>query len=467
MIARVIFWLMLALVVLAPLPFGSNRPWAWSLLSAASGGLLVLWALASIVNPGFYTLGWRHYRAIVLLFASFLAWAVFQAMPFSPAAWHHPSWSAMASAFGQPFAGAISVAPSDSLNGVMRLLCYAIVFWLAMQLGRRLDRARAAWWTLSLAITGYAIYGLVEQLGGSHMVLWFAKTSYYDSATSTFINRNHFAAYTGLGLIITLSLIADETKEAARQGLHSRSGWIYFLDHMRPPLFALMVAFVILTTALLLSHSRAGVFCTAVGVVAMLAAFAISQGLRSQALLAFGGIIFVVGLAVLIISGEAITARMSELFENAGARQQVYLLALQAIAERPLLGTGLGTFENVFRLLRSEGFGPSEPTYDVAHNSYLEMAVEAGLPAALVLYGALAVLVLVLLHGARERRRATIYPCSGLGATALLGTHALVDFSLQIPAIAVTFALIAGVAYAQSWRHEERIVGGIAHDGRD
>lgn len=38
MIARVIFWLTIALVVLAPLPFGSNRPWAWSLLSAASGG---------------------------------------------------------------------------------------------------------------------------------------------------------------------------------------------------------------------------------------------------------------------------------------------------------------------------------------------------------------------------------------------------------------------------------------------
>lgn len=467
MIARVVFWLTIALVVLAPLPFGSNRPWAWSLLSAASGGLLVLWALAAIVNPGFYTLAWRHYRAILLLFASFLAWAVFQTLPFSPAAWHHPSWSAMASAFGQPLAGTISVAPSDSLNGVMRLLCYAIVFWLAMQLGRRLDRARAAWWTLSLAITGYAIYGLIEQLGGSHMVLWFAKTSYYDSATSTFINRNHFAAYTGLGLIITLSLIADETKEAARQGLHSRSGWIYFLDHMRPPLFALMVAFVVLTTALLLSHSRAGVFCTAVGIVALLAAFAISQGLRSKSLLAFGGIIFVVGLAVLIISGEAITARMSELFENAGPRQQVYHLALRAIAERPLLGTGLGTFESVFRLLRGEDFGPSEPTYDVAHNSYLEMAVEAGLPAALVLYGALAVLVLVLLHGARERRRATIYPCSGLGATALLGTHALVDFSLQIPAIAVTFALIAGVAYAQSWRHEERIAGGPSHDVRD
>jgi O-antigen ligase len=464
MIARAIFWLMLALVVLAPLPFGSNRPWAWSLLSAASGGLLGLWALAAIVNPALHTLAWRHYRPIALLFGAFILWAVFQAMPFSPGAWHHPSWAAAAEALGQPLAGAISVAPGDSLTGVMRLLSYAIVFWLAMQLGRRLDRARAAWWTLSLAITGYALYALVEQFSASHMILWFAKTSYYDSATSTFINRNHFAAYAGLGLILTLALIADETKDAARQGLHSRSGWIYFLDHMRPPLFALMVAFVILTTALLLSHSRAGVFCTAVGIVAMLAAFAISQGLRSKSLLAFGGIIFVVGLIVLIISGEAITARMSELIENAGPRRQVYRLALEAIAARPLLGTGLGSFEGVFRLLRGEAFGPSEPTYDVAHNSYLEMAVEAGLPAALIFYGALTILVLVLLHGARERRRATIYPCAGLGVVALLGVHALVDFSLQIPAIGVTFALVAGIAYAQSWRHDERIAGGHSRE---
>lgn len=457
MIARAVFALMLALVVLAPLPFGSNRPWAWSLLSLASGGLLSLWAVAALANPALHAIAWRHYRPMALLFVAFLLWTIFQAMPFSPAAWHHPFWLVAAEGFGHPLRSAISIAPSDSLGGVMRLLGYAILFWLAMQLCRRLDRARAVWWTLSLAIAGYAIYGLFEYFSAEEMILWMPKWAYQGSLTSTFINRNHFSAYTGAGMILTLALIADETKEAARQGLHSRAGVVYFLDHMRPQLFILMIVFVVLTTALLLSHSRAGLFCAAAGIVAMLSAFALSQGLRSKSLLVFGAIIFAVGFAVLLVSGAGVTARMSELIENAGPRGQVYALALQALADRPLLGTGLGTFENIFRSLRAEDFGASEATYDVVHNSYLEMAVEAGLPAAGLLYAALGLMILVFLHGARERRRAVIYPCSGLGVATLFGLHSLVDFSLQIPAVAATFAVICGVAYAQSWRHEERV----------
>lgn len=457
MIARAVFFLLTVLLALAPLPLGSNRPWAWSALSAAAAGLLALWAIAALANPALHAIPWRRYHLIALAAAVFFLWTAFQAMPFSPASWHHPFWNTAAAAFDEPLQGAISLAPDDSLTGTMRLLGYVMIFWLAMQLGRRLDRARTLWWVLSLSITGYALYGLAEYFSGAEMILWMPKWAYQGSLTSTFVNRNHFSAYAGAGLIVTLALIADETKETARQGLHSRAGVIYFLDHMRPPLFVLMIAFVVLITALLLSHSRAGLFCAAAGVVTMLAAFALSQGLRSKSLLAFGVIIFAVGFAVLAISGSGVTARMSELIENAGPRRQIYILALQALAERPWLGTGLGTFDNLFRLMRGEDFGASEPTYDVAHNSYLEMAVEAGLPAATLLYAALAVMVVVFLHGARERRRAVIYPCSGLGVVTLFGIHSLVDFSLQIPAIAATFAAICGVAYAQSWRHDERV----------
>ncbi|MFN4281751.1 MAG: O-antigen ligase family protein [Alphaproteobacteria bacterium] len=457
MIARAVFFLLAALLALAPLPLGSNRPWAWSALSATAAVMLALWTVAAIANPALHAIPWRRYRLIAIPAAAFFLWTAFQAASFSPAAWHHPFWTVAAGALDEPLRSAISLAPDDSLTGVMRLLGYGMIFWLAMQLGRRLDRARTLWWVLSLAITGYALYGLAEYFSGAEMILWMPKWAYQGSLTSTFVNRNHFAAYAGAGLIVTLALIADETKETARQGLHSRAGVIYFLDHMRPPLFVLMIAFVVLTTALLLSHSRAGLVCAAAGVVTMLAAFALSQGLRSKSLFAFGAIIFAVGFAVLAISGSGVAARMSELIENAGPRRQIYILALQALAERPWLGTGLGTFDNLFRLMRGEDFGASEPTYDVVHNSYLELAVEAGLPAALMLYAALGLMVLTFLHGARERRRAVIFPCSGLGVVALFGIHSLVDFSLQIPGIAATFAAICGVAYAQSWRHEERI----------
>ncbi len=43
------------------------------------------------------------------------------------------------------------------------------------------------------------------------------------------------------------------------------------------------------------------------------------------------------------------------------------------------------------------------------------------------------------------------YPCIGVAATALVGAHSFVDFSLQIPAVTATYCLLMGAACAQSW----------------
>ena len=51
----------------------------------------------------------------------------------------------------------------------------------------------------------------------------------------------------------------------------------------------------------------------------------------------------------------------------------------------------------------------------------------------------------------RRRRRDAVYPCIGFAATTLVAAHSLVDFSLQIPAVALTYSLLMGAACAQSW----------------
>jgi O-antigen ligase len=88
---------------------------------------------------------------------------------------------------------------------------------------------------------------------------------------------------------------------------------------------------------------------------------------------------------------------------------------------------------------------------DKAHNTYLELALEAGIPAAAALvlsvfsFAALCLLALL-------RRKAVRFALAGLGATVLVGAHALVDFSLQMPAVAITYAALLGVCAAQSLR---------------
>ena len=88
--------------------------------------------------------------------------------------------------------------------------------------------------------------------------------------------------------------------------------------------------------------------------------------------------------------------------------------------------------------------------WDYAHNTYLELAHELGLPAAAALLLAQGLVVRRLWRGAAERRRNRWPACVGLGAAAAAGLHALLDFSLQMPAAAALFAMLLGIGWAQS-----------------
>jgi O-antigen ligase len=126
----------------------------------------------------------------------------------------------------------------------------------------------------------------------------------------------------------------------------------------------------------------------------------------------------------------------------------IYQLVADKIAERPWTGVGYGNFLDVSWTIRDETL---TGYWDKAHNSYLETALELGIPAAALLALAILIAAGVCLYGAVTRNREEIFPVIGVAATVTVGVHSLVDFSLQIPAVAVAFALILGVAYAQAW----------------
>ena len=54
------------------------------------------------------------------------------------------------------------------------------------------------------------------------------------------------------------------------------------------------------------------------------------------------------------------------------------------------------------------------------------------------------------MRGVFARRRGQRFTLVAVGATVLVAMHALVDFSLQIPAVAVTFAALLGIGVAQA-----------------
>ena len=87
---------------------------------------------------------------------------------------------------------------------------------------------------------------------------------------------------------------------------------------------------------------------------------------------------------------------------------------------------------------------------DKAHNTYIEHLVELGIPATAALYLGPVLLFGYCVRGLFARQRNQVFGLAAAGATVLVALHSLVDFSLQIPAVAVTFAAVLAIGVAQS-----------------
>ena len=125
----------------------------------------------------------------------------------------------------------------------------------------------------------------------------------------------------------------------------------------------------------------------------------------------------------------------------------VYVITLRSILDAPLLGYGYSTFSDVFPMFRDHSIS-LEGIWAQAHNSYLEVFQGLGLIFGMALLVGIALLVVKCFKGAVERRAGLMVPAIATGVAFLVGVHALADFSLQMQAVALTFAAILGAGVA-------------------
>ncbi|HKY95639.1 MAG TPA: O-antigen ligase family protein [Kiloniellales bacterium] len=450
-----LFWAFALAIALAPLPFGGNRPFAWSAIALTLGVLACLWGLFALFDRSLVTLGTRRVLPCALALLVLALWLALQASSLLPEALQHPAWHEMRSVLDVDVAGSLALAPDRAWTALMRLLSYAAAFWLALHLLRRRGLADRFLWLLVVAGVGYALYGLIVHLGGLREILWIDKYSYWESLTSTFINRNSYAAYAGMGLVVTVGLLLEQLR---RMVLPAHLGWrgrlVHFLDHMGFGVWLLAAAFLVLLAALLLTGSRGGLLATLVGLVAVV--FTVGGGGRKRLILAVV-LLIALGGFVAMQSAALVERRLGQVDREmeglSGSRLALYGLTLEAIALRPLAGSGLGSFPAIYLERRDEASGTEALNQVRVHNSYLEIALEAGVPAALLLFGTLGTILVLQLRSLPragvERRFAGI----AAAATLLFAVHSLIDFPVQMPGIAVTFAALAGMGLAQSFPH--------------
>lgn len=441
--------LLLLIVGLAPLPFGSHRPLWWSLL-ALTLGLLLLYAVKIDLKPPPSCSALRFSQ---VAFLGVLFWIFLQTLPISP----HPLWQETQKLLPEA-EEALSIDPFATWTAWMRLAGYGAVFWLTASLarsGRWAERA-LIWFVVFEAL--YAAYGIVAHALFPNTILWFKKWAYLESLTSTFVNRNSYATYAGLGILATLALLFEHLPKPPPVASR-RQRWQLLLEGVTAPFnLWLYGTLALLWTALILTQSRAGNLSTLVAVAVLLLSVRQVGSLPQNILRFVGGLVMVTVLVFLALGGDPLLNRFAALEDP--SRETVYRATLRAIHDHFWTGSGYGTFTEIFEIYRPEGLRMG---WLYAHNTYLENALELGVPAFCLLLSSVAAVVWRCFLGGRRRWRRHAFPLLGGAATVLVALHSSVDFSLQIPAVAVAYAFLLGIAYSQSFRRVERLEEPLRH----
>ncbi len=452
---RLALWLLMAIVAWVQFPLGSNRPWSWSLLVLLIALDWLIWMPAGLAD--FRTVARAARRAALpgLLFLAVLLWIWVQSAAFTPSAWHNPVWRMVGHGLGRATAGAISIDPYVTVTELMKLASYIAIGWLACVLSTRYENARRLFIAVFAVGVAYAVYGIALSALDTSQVTIFEglPPPYGRDVSGGLVAKNSFATFTGIVFLAGLTLLV----EAGRHEIVAVRGW---RTHARTLIqFVLgrgvvwLVGSLILLGALVASDSRAGLIATFIGLFAVFGLTLIVSA-RKQELkwtLTGGAAAAAAILALFLINGHNVQSRFENLIETAGAgelRPVMWGVAIRALADHPLTGTGLGTYGDAYTVY-ADSFAPY--VVDRAHNDYLEFAMGVGIPAACLWMAALTMLTAQCAWGALRRHRRRIYAMTAFGASALVGFHSIFDFSLQMPAVAVLYAVVLGIGIAQSY----------------
>lgn len=402
---------------------------------------LLLWAFAAVRTPDrTIRVRLRDYALPLLCFAALVAWFVIQAAASVSPDLQHPAWQAAGQVLKMELDGRISADPQATFAALLRLLAYAVAFYLAMQFSASARRRRTLLTAICISGVGYSIYGLVIQFGGYDTILWYPRWSYHESLSATFVNRNSFATYAGLILLALLGLFCRRLERPGPQRANFDRG--QYLNDLASRTWPLIVAMILVFMALLLSQSRGGLLACLLA-LPVLPYYAGAR--RGTLLLAGAGVVAMIAVLLLLGGRETLERLERGSPDDALSRVSLYTATIDGIQDRPWLGHGYGSFEASFPAYRTPAMFAAEQIVDKAHNSYLEFAFEAGLPALLIMLILLGAVIWRCLRAARFERHSATASRRALAAAILVGSHALVDFSVQIPAVAVLFATMLGM----------------------
>lgn len=313
----------------------------------------------------------------------------------------------------EPMTGFYSLTPQRSIEAGLFLLTVVPVYLLVRRVSIR-QRVTL----VRLIFVAVAINLSVAVLQAASKSVPFAdKMLPYELLGGFFANPNHFAA-----LVYSIIPLV---------------GWA--LLHERKSRVGYILVVLILVGFQVLVGTAAGMGIAAI--LSIVTFFAMQSTMNKRAV----GV-WIVLLVLLFAAGITIYARDSAVLDGSD-RLEFFANTITAIQEVFPKGTGLGSFIQVYPSFESLDQLAAEYT-NHAHNDYLEVVLETGLPGVIVL--ALYALILLLLRPDGALQKAAL-----MSILAILA-HSVVDYPLRTMAVAVLFAVLNGLAFSSSAKKKKR-----------
>ena len=453
--------LFFAVVLLAALPMGANRDWAWSPIVVLLGALAVWHALGLGIIDG-HVIRPAERQPLIILTLCFLVVVVagiVQISPFVPPSWRADLYGRAASVLGHPVTAIVSLNADATRSILMKIAACGAIFVMARATCRDRRRARlflVLFLTSSILVTSYGL--LMQATNGSCYVFSYSKRSdiappgreFLCALSGTFVNSNSYAAYAGMALVTAVGLIFSRApvKSESAGEVAARPSADAWLSGARVVYLAMSL---LLFGGLLLSESRAGFSATVLAAIA-LGALLLRGRWPSHPATGWALIVAIlVGAMLALIAGSALFNKMAKLSDmDVLGRFRLWQVVASALEQAPWFGWGLGSFPDLYPLLQPAGLADRRrqgalDTSRVAPRSWHSSRDVRFAMVLVPLIVCLAAVCAVTLTG--------IAGCC-LAASMVAIVQSFIDFSLQIRQLALS-AVLLGLGWAQSFRRYE------------
>jgi O-antigen ligase len=392
-----------ALLMFAPLAFGTVEPWAIFVLQLASAILFSVWTLQQ-VRAERISIRWNP------LFLPMCAFAVLTVVQLVPG---------------------ISAYRHATASTLLLYLSYGVICFLLTQLLERTTHLRQLATAFVVYGTGMAMFAVLQSLSSPGKLYWIRTPRFGGWIYGPYVNHNHYAGL--MEMLTPIPLVFAFSRYA-----HGRKKW----------LAASAAAFM--GASIFLSGSRGGMAAFAIQ-MAIFFCFLFRERTHNRVALLMGGFLLVALASIVWIGGSEVSSRLSTLADykrpdlNTDIRMKIDRDAVRMFSARPVLGWGLGTFADVYPQFRSFY---TNSLVNEAHNDYLQTLVETGILG----FGVAMWLVVTAVRRAWQKTSNWPSDVNGiLALAALLGisgilVHSLVDFNLEVPANAMLFSVLCTAA---------------------